>query len=47
MELGAKPPPKLIDACRALIGTVARPADPLWPLHIDVARQSIAVVAKR
>ena len=29
--------------CRALFGRVAGPPDPLWPLHVDVARQVLAV----
>lgn len=28
--------------CRALFGTVAGPEDPLWPLHVDIARQVLA-----
>lgn len=31
------------DECRALFGTVAGPGDPLWPLHVDVARQVLAL----
>jgi hypothetical protein len=29
--------------CRALFGTVAGPGDPLWALHLDVARQVLAL----
>ncbi|GAB1811844.1 flagellar hook-length control protein [Mycobacterium sp. MUNTM1] len=29
--------------CRALFGTVAGPDDPLWPLHVDIARQVLAL----
>lgn len=29
--------------CRALFGRVAGPGDPLWELHVDVARQVLAV----
>lgn len=28
--------------CRELFGSVAGPEDPLWPLHVDVARQVLA-----
>ncbi|MFD6677662.1 flagellar hook-length control protein [Rhodococcus zopfii] len=28
--------------CRELFGTVVGPEDPLWPLHLDVARQVLA-----
>ncbi|OBG00700.1 hypothetical protein A5773_04220 [Mycobacterium sp. 852014-52450_SCH5900713] len=31
------------DECKALFGTVVGDDDPLWPLHIDVARQVLAV----
>lgn len=31
------------DECKALFGTVIGDDDPLWPLHIDVARQVLAV----
>ncbi|MDA4108159.1 flagellar hook-length control protein [Mycolicibacterium holsaticum] len=31
------------DECRALFGVVAGPADPLWSLHVDVARQVLAL----
>jgi hypothetical protein len=27
------------DECRGLFGNVAGPEDPLWPLHLDIARQ--------
>ncbi|UGQ43407.1 flagellar hook-length control protein [Rhodococcus aetherivorans] len=30
------------DACRALVGQVGTPADPLWDLHVDIARQVLA-----
>ncbi|WP_020109609.1 hypothetical protein [Nocardia sp. 348MFTsu5.1] len=30
------------DECRVLFGTVAGPDDPLWPLHLDVARGVLA-----
>lgn len=30
------------DECRALFSTVVGERDPLWPLHIDVARQVLA-----
>ncbi|UXA10756.1 flagellar hook-length control protein [Mycobacterium sp. SMC-8] len=30
------------DECRALFGVVAGPDDPLWPLHVDIARQVLA-----
>jgi hypothetical protein len=33
---------ELVDTCRSLLGTVAGPDDPLWPLHVDVARQVLA-----
>jgi hypothetical protein len=29
--------------CRELFGTVAGPDDPLWPLHIDITRQVLAL----
>lgn len=29
--------------CRELFGTVAGPGDPLWALHLDVARQVLAL----
>lgn len=29
--------------CRQLFGRVAGPGDPLWSMHIDVARQVLAV----
>lgn len=29
--------------CRALFGTVAGPGDPLWAVHLDVARQVLAL----
>lgn len=31
-----------VDACRELFAVVHGPEDPLWDLHIDVARQTIA-----
>ena len=31
-----------VDACRELFGVVHGPEDPLWDLHIDVTRQTIA-----
>lgn len=31
------------DECRDLFGTVIGPADPLWPLHLDTARQVLAL----
>lgn len=30
------------DECRELFGVVAGPDDPLWPLHVDIARQVLA-----
>lgn len=33
------------DECKALFGVVAGEGDPLWPLHRDVTRQSIAAGA--
>jgi hypothetical protein len=33
----------IADECRELFGTVVGDGDPLWPLHIDVARQVLAV----
>lgn len=30
------------DECRELFGIVAGPDDPLWPLHVDIARQVLA-----
>ncbi|MGO9071950.1 flagellar hook-length control protein [Mycobacterium sp.] len=30
------------DECRKLFGTVAGPDDPLWSLHVDIARQVLA-----
>ncbi len=33
------------DECRKLFGSVAGEGDPLWPLHIDVARQALALGA--
>lgn len=32
-----------LDECRQLFGAVAGPGDPLWELHIEVARQVLAV----
>lgn len=32
---------ELVAECRELFGVVAGGGDPLWPLHIDVTRQSI------
>lgn len=29
--------------CRALFGAVVGPADPLWELHVDVARQVLSL----
>lgn len=31
-----------VTECRELFGTVAGAVDPLWPLHLDVARQVLA-----
>ncbi|MGU3501888.1 flagellar hook-length control protein [Mycobacterium sp. C31M] len=31
------------EECRELFGTVAGPADPLWPVQVDVARQVLAL----
>lgn len=31
------------DAVRELAGTVAGPGDPLWELHVEIARQVLAV----
>lgn len=31
------------DECRELFGTVAGPDDPLWSLHVDIARQVLAL----
>ncbi|MGP4054135.1 flagellar hook-length control protein [Mycobacterium sp. 4D054] len=36
---------ELADECRALFGVVAGPADPLWPLHVDITRQALAAGA--
>lgn len=33
------------DRCKALFGTVAGEGDVLWPLHVDVCRQAIALGA--
>ncbi|WP_349268961.1 hypothetical protein MPNTM1_04183 [Mycolicibacterium parafortuitum] len=33
------------DECRALFGQVVGDGDPLWPLHRDITRQSIALAA--
>lgn len=33
---------ELTAQCRSLFGVVAGPGDPLWPLHVDVARQVLA-----
>lgn len=30
------------DACRDLVGVVRGPGDPLWPLHLEIARQVLA-----
>jgi hypothetical protein len=32
-----------VTECRGLFGTVAGPDDPLWSLHLDVARQVLAL----
>lgn len=32
-----------VTECRELFGTVAGPGDPLWALHLDVARQVLAL----
>ncbi len=32
-----------VTECRGLFGTVAGPGDPLWSLHLDVARQVLAL----
>ncbi len=34
-----------LDECRALFGRVAGPGDALWPLHVDVVRQGVALGA--
>lgn len=31
------------DECRELFGAVVGPTDPLWPVHVDVARQVLAL----
>jgi hypothetical protein len=31
------------DECRELFGTVVGPSDPLWSVHLDVARQVLAL----
>lgn len=33
------------DQCRELFGVVAGPGDPVWPLHVDIARQVLALGA--
>lgn len=33
------------DQCRELFGVVAGPGDPLWSLHVDIARQVLALGA--
>ncbi|BBX92717.1 flagellar hook-length control protein [Mycolicibacterium boenickei] len=33
------------EQCRELFGVVAGPSDPLWPLHVDIARQVLALGA--
>lgn len=30
---------RAVERARSMFGTVAGPGDPLWPLHLDVARQ--------
>jgi hypothetical protein len=35
----------IADECRELFGTVVGPGDSLWPLHIDVCRQALALGA--
>ena len=32
-----------VTECRELFGTVAGADDPLWPLHVDIARQVLAL----
>ena len=32
-----------LEECRALFGHVAGPEDPLWELHVDIARQVLAL----
>jgi hypothetical protein len=34
---------RALEECRALFGKVAGPDDPLWPLHVDIARQVLAL----
>ncbi|SON63377.1 hypothetical protein MSIMFI_04907 [Mycobacterium simulans] len=34
---------ELVVTCRELFGTVAGEGDPLWPLHVDIARQVLAL----
>lgn len=34
---------ELVDRCHELFGSVAGPADALWPLHVDVARQVLGL----
>lgn len=31
------------DECRELFGVVAGPSDPLWSLHVDIARQVLGL----
>jgi hypothetical protein len=31
------------DECRQLVGTVVGSTDALWPLHVDIARQVLAL----
>lgn len=33
----------IVDESRELFGAVAGPPDPLWPLHLDVTRQVLAL----
>jgi hypothetical protein len=32
-----------VTECRELFGTVSGPDDPIWPLHVDIARQVLAL----
>ncbi|ORW43103.1 hypothetical protein AWB90_18290 [Mycobacterium paraense] len=34
---------ELVATCRELVGTVAGPDDTLWSLHLDIARQVLAM----
>jgi hypothetical protein len=34
---------ELVDECRQLLGQVVGERDPLWPLHVDIARQVLGV----